>query len=347
MKPYLLTALLLAAPAAAAQTPSAPSIPATPPSSTAVPGRATSSTATPGTASTLTLRLTAQPGATVQLTSTVRTQITLEDLRLTGPGGQAASTAEAASLRADIQRGLNAASAQAAVSKTFYRVQGRAADGTVTLLTSTVTNMPEQPPLTVRVTQTVAPDGRTRVTRVESDNPQVQAALRGLPLDKLSAQGDMGSDLTGLYGQTFTVGQPRTQTGTLDAQALLGGVFGGMAASMGAGDALGNVKATPLTVRTTTTYRGTNASGQSVFDQRGSAGNWTVELGDLNSKTAAFHVKMELLDLTQSGQSLYRPDGLPAAQSMTQTLRMRATFTQPDGSQMQMTLRLNQNVQAR
>lgn len=352
MKPHLLTALLLAAPAAAAQTTSVPSIPATPPSSTAVPGRATpgttmSSTATPGTASALTLRLTAQPGATVQLTSTVRSQITLEDLRLTGPGGQAASAAEAASLRADIQRGLNAASAQAAVSKTFYRVQGRAADGTVTLLTSAVTNVPGQPPSTVRVTQTVAPDGRLRFTRVESDDPQVQAALQGLPLDKLGTQGNLGSDLTGLYGQTFAVGQPRTQSETLDAQALLGGIFGGMAASMGAGDALGSVKATPLTVRTTTTYRGMNASGQSVFDQRGSAGNWTVELGDPNSKTAPFHVKMDLLELTQSGQSLYRPDGLPAALSMTQTLRMRATFTQPDGSQMQMTLHLNQNVQAR
>ena len=79
---------------------------------------------------------------------------------------------------------------------------------------------------------------------------------------------------------------------------------------------------------------------------RGSAGNWTLELGDRN-KTAPLQMKLELLNLTQSGQLLYRPDGLPAAQTLTQTIRLHLTLTQADGSRMQLTLRLNQNVQFR
>ncbi|GAA5533695.1 hypothetical protein [Deinococcus aluminii] len=331
MKPLLLTALLLAAPAAAAQT-SIPAIPATPPPSAPAPMTA------PGTAATTTLRLTAQPGTTVELTANVKTQLTLEDVQVTKPGGQPASAAEVARLRADIQKGLSSGATAVPSIKTLYKVQDRAADGTVTLLTS----VPGQPPISLRFTQTVAPDGRTRITRVESDNPTVQAALQALPPDVLQAQANQGGNLTDLYGQTFTVGQPRTQTRTVDAQALLGSMFGAMAASMGGGNPFGNLKATPLTVRTTITYRGMNTGGQRVFDTSSSAGAWTIELGDL--KSGATRMKLELLDLTESGQSLYRPDGLPAGQTGVQTMRMRLTMTEPDGSQTQMLLRLNQNV---
>ncbi|GMA15765.1 hypothetical protein E5F05_06285 [Deinococcus metallilatus] len=334
MKPLLLTALLLAAPAATAQT-SIPAIPATPPPSTAAPRAA------PGTAATTTLRLTAQPGTTVELTANVKTQLTLEDVQVTKPGGQPASAAEVARLRADIQKGLSSGAAAVPSIRTLYKVQDRAADGTVTLLTSVVTSVPGQPPISLRLTQTVAPDGRTRITRVESDNPTVQAALQALPPDVLQAQANQGGNLTDLYGQTFTVGQPRTQTRTVDAQALLGSMFGAMAASMGGGNPFSNLKATPLTVRTTITYRGMNAGGQRVFDTSSTAGAWTIELGD---QTEPMHLKLELLDLTESGQSLYRPDGLPAGQTGTQTMRMRLTMTEPDGSQTQMLLRLNQNV---
>ncbi|EYB69409.1 hypothetical protein DEIPH_ctg008orf0144 [Deinococcus phoenicis] len=327
----LLTALLLAVPAAHAQTVQPASVPAA---------------STP--AATTALRLTAQPGTSVQLTTSVRTQLTLEDLQVTGPGGQKMEAAQLARMRADIQRGLSGAATQTTAVKTFYKVQGRAADGTVTLLNTAATSVPGQPAINIRIVQTVAPNGQTRVTRAESDNPAVQSALQALSPEVLRAQVNTGgSDLTSLYGQTFTAGQPRTQTTTVDAQALMGSLIGALTASLGEGNPLGNVKASPLTVRTTTTYRGTAAGGQRIFDVSSNLGTWTVELGDLQSKTMPLRMRLELLGGQQSGQSLYRPDGLPAGQSMTQTMRMRMTMTQPDGSQMQMVLRLNQNMQAR
>ncbi|TDE86519.1 hypothetical protein [Deinococcus sp. S9] len=123
MKRLLLTALLLAAPAATAQTtsrptPSVQAIPATPPA-----------TAAPGSTSAVTLRLSAQPGTTAQLSGTVQSQITLEDVQVSGPGGQPVSAAETARLRAQLQQGLNAGAGTLPSIQTNYQVQGRAAGG--------------------------------------------------------------------------------------------------------------------------------------------------------------------------------------------------------------------------
>ena len=322
MRSLLLPALLLTAPVAQAQTPAS-----TPP------------------AGTVTLRLTAAPGSGVELLTTTRTQMTLEDVQASGPGGKVLSTAELNKLRAEMQRGMGAA-AQTLSGKTFYKVQGRAADGTVTLLTSTALTVPGQPALTVRLVQTVGPGGKAQITRVESDNPQLQAVLGKLSPEALSAQVSGGGDPTGLYGQSFTAGQPRSQTVTLDAQALLGSVLGSLTSGMGGADVLGKIKATPLTVQTTTTYQGVNARGQTVFNLRSTARPWTVELAGLGDKASPMGMKLELLDLAQSGQSTYRPDGLPAAQTSTQTMRMRMTIETQGGGRMQMLLRMNQTTTA-
>lgn len=318
MRSLLLTSLLLAAPAAQAQTASSTSV---------------------------TLRLTAAPGTGVELLTTARTQMTLEDVQASGPGGKAISAAELNKLRAEMQKGMGAA-AQTISGKTFYKVQGRAANGTVTLLTSTALTVPGQPAMTIRLVQTVAPGGKAKITRVESDNPQLQAMLGKLSPEALNAQVSGGGDLTGLYGQTFTAGVPRTQTATIDAQALLGNLLGSLTAGMDGAEVLGKVKASPLTIQSVTTYQGANARGQAVFNARSTARPWTIELGNLADKSAPVAMKMELLDLAQSGQSTYRPDGLPAAQTSTQTMRMRMTIQTPDGGRMQMLLRMNQTTTA-
>lgn len=326
MRTLLLTSLLLVTPATSLQTAQAQTTPAQ-------------------TAQATTLRLTAQPGTSVQLVTSVKTAMTLEDVQATGPDGQKMSAAEQAQLRAELSRGLNA-SAQAVTGKTFYKVQGRSADGTVTLLTSTVVSVPGQASITIRLTQKVAPNGQTQFTGIDSDNPGVKAALSGLSPEILQGQMSGSGALTGLYGQSFAVGQTRTQTNTLDAQGLLGGLLGSLTAGMKEAEVLGKIKATPLTVQTKTTYKGLNASKQHVFFQNSTARPWTIELGDPSSKTAPMHIKMELLDLAQSGQSLYRPDGLPAAQTLTQTMRMRMTMHSPENGQLTMLLRMNQTVTA-
>jgi len=329
MRPFLLTSLLLTAPATSFQTAQAQ----------------TNQAQTKQAQTATTLRLTAQPGTSVQLLTSVKTQMTLEDVQATDADGKKMSAAEQAKLRAEMSKGMSGA-AQAVTGKTFYKVQGRAGDGTVTLLTSTAVSVPGQAPITIRLTQKVAPGGKTQISSVDSDNPAVKAALSKLSPEMLRGQMGGGGDLTGLYGQSFAVGQARTQTVTLDAQGLLGSLLGGMTAGMKETDVLGKLKATPLTVQTKTTYKGLNASKQHVFSQNSTARPWTIELGDLKSKTAPMHIKMELLDLAQTGQSLYRTDGLPAAQTFTQTMRMRMTMNSPENGRLTMLLRMNQTVTA-
>jgi len=276
----------------------------------------------------------------LELVTSVKSQYTVEDVQISGKGGTKSSAAELTQFRAQMQQGLGAA--QTLTGKTFFRVQGRAADGTTTLLASTALSLPGQPAMTIRLTQTVAPDGAAQITRAESDNPQLQAVLSTLSPEALKVQFSKGSDLSEVYGQPLTVGQPRTRIGTLDGQALMGG----LAASMGSAAALGKIKASPLTVQSTTTYQGVNAAGQYVFNLRSTAQPWSLSLDGLGSESGLVSMNMELLDLAQSGQSLYRRDGLPVAQTLTQTIRMRMTTQTADIGQIQVVLRMTQTITA-
>ncbi|MEF2277124.1 hypothetical protein V3W47_02360 [Deinococcus sp. YIM 134068] len=332
MRTVLLTALLLAATPTHAQT-------------TATPAPAPVTAATPGAA---TLTLTAPVGTLAEFVTTTRTRLTLEDVQVTRADGTAPSEAELAELRRGVQEVLGRAGTQTSVLKTFYRVEERAPDGTVTLVNTVVTDVPGQGPLSIRIVQTVAPDGAVNVTRLESDNPLVQSALSGLSPEALRSQtGSGSSDLTGVYGRAFPVGQPVTRTVTVDAQALLGGLLGAIAAGLGGGqNPLGGVQASPLTTTTVTTYRGPNPAGLRVFETRSTSGDWTLELG---GGAAGFpRVRLELLGGSRSdGLSLYRPDGLPVGNTQTQTLRMRVGVTPPDGERLTMLVRLEQSVTLR
>ncbi|WP_102127246.1 hypothetical protein [Deinococcus planocerae] len=333
MRTLLLTALLLSLPSASAQGGASP---ATPPAVSAPA------------AGTVTLSLSAQPGTLVELAQTTVTRLTLEDVRVTAPdGGTGPSEAELNELRRGLQEALAQAGAQTTSGKVFYRVQERAADGTVTLLNTVVTEPPGQGPLSIRLVQTVAPDGRVTLTRIESDNPLVQSALSGLSPEALRAQSGTGGDLTGVYGQAFASGQTVTRTSTVDVQALLGSLLGSFAAGLGGGEnPLGQVQASPLTVTTATTYRGVNPAGLHVFDTRTTTGAWTLDFG--GAQAAGPGLRLELLEGSQGGGlSLYRPDGLPVGSAQTQAMRLRVSLTQPGGEQLQMLVRLDQTVTLR
>ncbi|BDP43176.1 hypothetical protein DAETH_31450 [Deinococcus aetherius] len=330
MRTVLLTALLLTAPAASAQ---GGTTLATPPA--------------PAAAATVTLSLGARPGTLVELTQTTVTRLTVEDVQVTAPDGAAPSEAEQGELRQGIEEALGRAGTQTSVGKVFYKVQERAPDGTVTLVNTVITQVPGLGPLTVRLVQTVAPGGTVALTRIESDNPLVQAALSGLTPEVLRNQlGGGGGDLTGVYGQTFAVGQPVTRSVTVDVQALLGAVLGSLAAGLGGGEnPLGGVQASPLTVTTTTTYRGVNPAALHVFGTRSTSGAWTVEFG---GGPDIPRIRLELLGGSQGGGlSLYRPDGLPVGSTQTQATRLRMSLTQPGGEQLQMLVRLDQTVTLR
>ncbi|MFC5848416.1 hypothetical protein [Deinococcus petrolearius] len=121
---------------------------------------------------------------------------------------------------------------------------------------------------------------------------------------------------------------------TVDTQALLGGLIGPLT-----GGALGQLRASPLSVATTTTYRGSGPQGQAQFDTR-AAGRWTFRTaGGPKSPELTF----ELSDLNASGTASYRRDGLPEAATQRQRLRLNATFRQ-GGVQVQLVMTLDQTV---
>lgn len=278
-----------------------------------------------------TLKLAAPVGASAELCSNVTLRITMEDVQGTGPDGKRLSAADLSAIRTDLQEEFRDISGRTFTGKVTYRVQARGADGTVTLLTGVTTSLPDSGPFSFRLTQTVAPNGKTTVVGVESDDPQMQAVMRNLPPLALQTRfnGDDPLNLYGLYGRTFTVGQAQTQNVSIEAQELLGAFAGANA---------GSVQAKPLNFRTTTTYRGTNAAGQRVFDVSGTADQWKVDL----TGGSAGQLKMEVLSGKQSGQNVYRADGLPASQTKNQTLWIRLSVTPPDGSRVQVVMRLDQ-----
>ncbi|WP_216324004.1 hypothetical protein [Deinococcus aestuarii] len=333
MRTILLTALLLIAPSVSAQ---GGTTPAPPPA--------------PAAANTATLSLTARPGTLAELTLTTVTRLTLEDVQVSAPDGAGPGEAELSDLRRGIEETLGRVGPQTSVGKAFYKVQERAPDGTVTLLSTVVTDVPGQGPVALRTVQRVAPDGTVSLVRLESDNPLVQSVLSGLSPEALRAQaGGGGSDLTGVYGQTFTVGQPVTRTVTVDAQALLGNLFGAVAAGLGGGqNPLGQVQASPLTVTTTTTYRGVNPAGLHVFETRSTNADWTLEFGGEGAAAGTPRIRLDLLGgSTGSGLSLYRQGGLPVGSAQVQATRLRVSLTQPGGEQLQVLLRLDQTVTLR
>lgn len=342
----LLSALLLTtvSPPVAAQT----TVPATPASALPAP-------ATPATVSTApatpaaSLMLSAPVGASVELVTTSSSRTSMGDVQVSALPGSKVTAAQVEEARRSVTQGLNrASSAQTTMTgKAFYKVASRDAAGNVTLISSMVQNVPATPAqkaqvVDLRFTQTVAPDGKVSGLKVETANPMMQAMFAQLTPEKLQQIADQnGSKLTGVYGTPLVVGEPHSTTVSLDAQDLLSSVIRSMAGAR-AQDLFGDIKASPMTVTTTTTYRGLDAQGQHLFESNSSYGNWKISVSS-KDKTLPMTINAELLSVQSKGTSAYLPSGLPVGGNVDLQMKMKMTVA-VEGLQVTMVMTSSQQT---
>lgn len=306
-------------------------------------------------ANTWVMKLSAPVGTSVEMVSVTTTTAELEDLQVREPGGKVTkmSPAELAQAKAEMSKELNKNAS--VTGKVFYKVLDRYSDGTVKLLQTSPSKMGM-----IRMTYSISPNGKSKVLGMQSENAQMQNILSSFGPDMFSGAFTGDTNITGLYGQPMTVGQPVASTQTLDIQKMMNDMLGGLAknASSQAKNKNEsaeiqkmmqglNIKATPLVITTKSTLLGTSAQGQPLFQSDSSAKNWKMEMGDSALKKIPMFMRLELLDMNSTSQLLYRTDGLPAAQSTKMSQRMKMTMVMKTGEQMIMQMKMNVNTELR
>lgn len=345
MKTVALTALLLLT-GAFAQT-SAQTSAQTPAPSTAPSGQPVA----PAQAAPV-LTLSAPVGQSLELNTTATSRLRLTDVQAAAAPGRTISAATLARVRREAQTGLQQLGAQPATTisgKAFLKVTARDAAGTTTLVSTVVQNLPARggarpQAISIRTTQTVAPDGQVRLVSLTSDNPQVAAAFKSLTPAQLQQYSQQGNSSlgSGVYGTPLVAGQPRTTTATLDAQTLLGNIIGAFAGP----SAQTSIQASPLEYTTTTTYQGRSAQGLETFGVSGSFKPWqlSVKVPGAAGKQAASGgtLNLTLANARTTGQQVYRADGLPTAQTQNTTMQIRMTLPAEDGVLVTVTMTMEQ-----
>ncbi|MFC4639103.1 hypothetical protein [Deinococcus hohokamensis] len=321
MRAFLLTALLLAAPASAQGTAPA-SVPVSAP---LAPAKV--------------LQLTAPVGATAEFQTVNQSRMTPGKVQVTAAPGRTVSATRLKTFEQQLGRAMGTPEATSMQGKLFVRVARRDADGTVALLTSIVQALPgEKQPLTLRLTQTFAPGGALQNLSMNTDHPVLKAMLAGLSPEKLRQFAEQnGGASASIYGRPLVKGAAQTQTSTVDLQDLLGALIQGMTGQdPQAARALASLKVSPMTVTTTTTYAGLNAQGLHVFTVAGRSGGYTLDLGGLGlggaqaGQQPSQTLKVELLSLQTSGSSTVRPDGLPGPMNQQTTMQLAMTMQMDD-----------------
>lgn len=276
----------------------------------------------------------------LSVTTTSRTSVT--NVQVTALPGSKVTEAELNRIRRDLSSALGQTSENTVIpGKAFFKVTGRNASGSISLLTTVVQNIPQQKPMTLRITQTIAPDGKISGLKIDSPDPVISAMFAKLSVENLERlAGESGSNFTGVYGQPLKVSEPRQMTVSVDSQELMTSLFGAIASAANADDLIGQVQANPLTVTTTTTYQGLNAQGLHAFKQTSKYGDWKIDLSGSGDMPA---IAAQLLKADTTGSQTYRKDGLPGASSQNVKMTMSMSMAL-DGVQVKMTMNLDQTV---
>ncbi|MCP2015183.1 hypothetical protein L1280_002344 [Deinococcus sp. HSC-46F16] len=282
------------------------------------------------------LRLTAPVGTTVYLITETVSRTEIESVEVQGE--------DAAELEAAVRGGLGAAGTQRTTGESSTRVQSRGADGSVTLRDTALIPLPDGREVALRVFQTVRPNGTRTGVRFEVDDPTLQQVFAGLNSEQFQRQFATNDPANNLYGFPLVPGQSRTATATVDMQALLTGLFGGLLGPEAAD--FPAVQASPMTARTTTTYRGLNAARQHVFETSSTFAPWSVQFGG-GADSPEFRAELLSQGSRSTTSTLFRADGLTAGGTQSQTLRMRVTTTGPDGETMRVTFRVTTEATVR
>lgn len=290
--------------------------------------------------------LTAPSGTSVTLRQTVQMQMELEDIQVTGSAAEELSQDDIAAMR---EMFAEMSDMPTEPTELVMSVGEVFADGSRELVMSTTTEMPAESGMddfTIRIIQLVQPDGSVSDTRFESDNAEMQAAFASMDDLDLSS---MGMNDASVYGMPLTPGFSKTNTSEVDMQALMGGMMGGLVASMSEGEdaqamaaeIISGVKSSPLVTTTKVTYTGTDAQGRYLFRTEATAQPWQLTM-NLGEGSEAMNLNMELADLIQTQQATYRTDGLPVRMQDDVTMRMKMDMAMDDGT-MTMTFRMKMN----
>lgn len=286
------------------------------------------------------LRLTAPVGTTVNLVTETVSRTEIERVEVQGE--------DAAEVEAALREGLGGAAPQQVTGRASTRVQSRGPDGSVVLVDSVIVPLPGEGDVTLRFVQTLRPDGTLADLRAESDSPALQEFLAALGTEALRQQAGSGSGQNALYGFPLVPGQSRTRTATVQTQGLLAALYGGLSALVGDEEAFTATQASPLTLRSTTTYRGLNAARQHVFETQTTFQVWSfgARVGGADD-SLTFRAELLPEGTRAGGTTLLRPDGLLAGSTDTQVLRLRVTVTDNDGLEVQYVLRTTQQTTVR
>ncbi len=330
----LLAAGLSLLPASAQAQSAAPPIPAAPAS--AVPASQDDSAER--------LTLNPAPGTALEYATSTQVQFTAFELTAAAQPGAALSAAQQSQLAA-LKRDLSAQlpalkaalgrSVQAITSKQFISVLPRDTEGNTVLLTSMVTaptsvtdasgTVTTTPAQTVRLTQTLAPDGQVLSAKVQTDDPALQQVYDAMQMDDLLASFSQTGGTT-LYGINLKVGETHTSTQNLD----LSGLLGGLGSLLGGSDISADLKAQPLALSVATTYLGTNASGVRSYQQRYAAAPWTLDLSVAGPAGQSTSMTLSVSAWSGQGGLSYRADGLPQTSDNTQALAVDMSVNLPD-----------------
>jgi hypothetical protein len=290
------------------------------------------------------LTLSAAVGESVELLTTMTSRTTLSNVQVTALPDSDRTADELAEIRKDVMAGMGNGTNTTANGNLSYRVTDRTADGSATLVTTTAQSEPGEPPISLKITQTLARDGRVSGLKFESDNEILRAALASYTADTLRRLADQGGySFSGVYGQPLTPGQSYSQSHKLDVSALLSGLFSAFASQAELPDLFGQVQSSPLSFITATTYGGLDARGLHSFIQNSTFNSWSFRVGGSGKMPT---IAVDLAQGRVSGTQTYRSDGLPGPSIQKIHLVLNLAM-EMEGVQLKATMTADQTVTAK
>ncbi len=273
------------------------------------------------------LRLHAAPGTVLEYATTRQVQVTAFSLKVVARPGAVLSAADRSRV-ADLNAALTAQTATlqqllgraqpAVAGKQFVKVLPTDAQGNTVLLSTWVgaplsLGRAAPAPQTVRLTQTVAPDGTTLDARTVADDPATQRFYDALPAgERLSSFGQNAQ--AGLYGLNLMPGA----TGSLVQALDLSGLLGDLAAALGGAGVADQIQLQPLRLDVGTTFLGRSESGVLSYQQRFAARPWTLSTQGVGAGAQPGVLRLSVGDWSGQGGLSFRPDGLPQTSDSAQ-----------------------------
>lgn len=311
-----------------AQPPTALPPTAQPPATPADPGSPPVSPPPAEPAAPAVLLLTAAPGTYAEY---AQTSVKLLSYRLEAQPGKTVKPADLAAAnqklqgqRAQIETALGR-TVNAQASKLFMKVLPPK-NGNTQLLYTSVLNLPDpanpkkQTPATVGVTLTYTPAGQLIDASVATQDPTLAKVYKALDLPTL-LKSVQGTGTTSYYGLPLVPEKASVTSTTVPMQGFIQGLTSVIA---GGASVPGSAQASPLTMKVSTTYTGTDAQGNLLFTQSYSADPWNVSLNIRDLK-----LDMKVIGLSGNTSSVLRPDGFPRSSQMTQDISVQMQLNLP------------------